>query len=574
MWQRFALGCLLLVIPSVCYAQSKAERVLPANSQIYFRWEGYKKHWKTYKKTALGKILQGDAGKFFKKLLKFAETQGRTGLKQGLPPQAPVDQVWDEVNAALSSFLDHGVVAAVAVSKVKPVEAQAVIVFPNGAAAKKKSLLTLINRIAQTNPNLPVRVVKKGKRTMTHLREEGVSMVWWAEGKDAVVAIGTETPTLIAKRLSKQESITEHPLYKEIQNFKEFPTWGGFYMDLPGIGNVVGQLDPKVAKLTKKFGLAHIRGVTSHFGFDVPAERSVTFLHLNKGPRTGLLKIAPNKTLTLKDLPAMPKDTKTFSAGHFDMVAFYDVGVDLATEIAKLAGADVDVEKEINTFQENIGINIRKEILANLDTTYASYASPSEGLLGLGAVSALKIKNEKKFRKSFDKVLDLLSVQAAQGLEIRRSKYHGATLYVFDVKAGVQATAPTVTMYKGWFVMSNYPQPVKGFILRNSGKLPKWKASKELQARIAKFPKKYNGIAVSDPRPGVQLFFNLLPPVVAGLNSVARTFSPAGLEKALPVELIPHPEVVTQHLFPNVAVVIDEGNRIRLDSRFSCATSF
>ncbi|MGF1578455.1 MAG: hypothetical protein ACFCD0_03745 [Gemmataceae bacterium] len=573
MWQRFVLGCLLLAVPSACYAQSRAEKVLPANSQIYFRWDGYKKHWKTYKKTALGKVIQGDAGTFFKKLLRFAETQGRVGLKQALPPQAPVDKVWDEINAALMGFLDHGVVAGVAVSNVQPPKAEAVLVFPNGAG-EKKSLLALINRIAQTNPNVPVRVVKKGKRTMTQITEGPVNMVWWAEGKDAVVAIGTETPTQIAKRLGGQGSITNNPLYKEIQSFDEFPTWGAFYFDLPAVGKVVGKLTPGVEKLTNKFGLAQIRGITSHIGFDVPAERSVTFLHLKPGQRKGILKIAPTKTLSLKALPAMPKDLKAFSAGHFDIVALYDVGLDITTEILKLTGQDINVKQEIDTFQQNIGINIRNEILTSLGTTYATYASPSEGLLGLGAVSVVKIKDEKKLKTALNKVMDLVGAQAPGILQVRTTKYRGVTLYLLDIQAGIQITSPTIAMYKGWLVYSNYPQPVQGFILRNSGNLPKWKASKELQTAISKFPKKFSGITISDPRPGVKLFFNLLPPLVAGLNSVAREFSPAGLDEPLPVEIIPHPEQITRYLFPNVSVVVDEGKRIRLDSRTSCPTSF
>src|SRR5713101_7285358 len=54
----------LLAVPSVSRAQEAPERLLPAETQIYFRWDGVDAHRPAYEKTALGKMMKGQTGKF------------------------------------------------------------------------------------------------------------------------------------------------------------------------------------------------------------------------------------------------------------------------------------------------------------------------------------------------------------------------------------------------------------------------------------------------------------------------------------------------------------------------------
>ena len=65
MLRRIGTVVLLLLVPAAGRAADPPERLLPAGTQIYLRWDGVEAHRAAYEKTALGKTLQGDTGKFF-----------------------------------------------------------------------------------------------------------------------------------------------------------------------------------------------------------------------------------------------------------------------------------------------------------------------------------------------------------------------------------------------------------------------------------------------------------------------------------------------------------------------------
>src|SRR5947209_5911652 len=69
MWKRFAIALALVLLPSLARAEElknpSPEQLLSANTQVYLRWDGLTSHRAAYDKTALGKMMQGDTGKFF-----------------------------------------------------------------------------------------------------------------------------------------------------------------------------------------------------------------------------------------------------------------------------------------------------------------------------------------------------------------------------------------------------------------------------------------------------------------------------------------------------------------------------
>ena len=59
------LASLLLLVPCLARAADDApERLLPATTQIYLRWDGIDAHKAAYAKTSLGQMMKGDTGSF------------------------------------------------------------------------------------------------------------------------------------------------------------------------------------------------------------------------------------------------------------------------------------------------------------------------------------------------------------------------------------------------------------------------------------------------------------------------------------------------------------------------------
>lgn len=572
MWQRFILAMIVMASPSVAWAQVTAEKLLPSGSQIYFHWEGYSAHKKAYNQTAIGKTMNGDMGKFLKAAFQFIEKQGKKALKMELDPQK-VDLYFKEINGAVSTIMQNGIVMGVELRSLQVPDAQAVIVFPKGAG-KAGTPLSMLITLAEQNPVVPFKQVKLGERTFFHIQANPVNVVWWAEGTDAVLSIGTDTPQAIARNLKNPAGdVTQIGLHKEMMKFDEFPSWCRGYIDLPKIGLVASQLSPQVPKIVDDLGLKAFKGVTYHLGFDGPAERSVVFMHLDDAPRKGILNFASKKAFTLKDLPPMPREITGFSASVSNLSAIYTESLKIAELVVKLAAPEenIDIRGEIANFEQRAGVKIKEGFLDTLDGLGVQYADGNEGILGVGAVSLAKVKDGKKLEASLGKLFKFVETEFPGVLIVRKSKYRGANIYVLDMQGqGQGATAPSFTIYKGWLAFSNYPQPIEGFILRANGKLPTWKMTKELEKVMKPFPEKFTGIRVSDPRPSMRAVLSTLPILVGMMNTVTRELAPAELpDSQFDIRLIPNAYEATRFLFPNVTIYSDEGTRLRADTRSS-----
>ena len=571
MLQRILLAVVVLGIPSLSRAQEGGARALPPGSQIYLRWDGFEKHRAAFDKTAVGKMLAGDTGKFLKGLVVFIEKQ-IDNLAGQAPPQ--VIEVVKELPKVLGVVGNNGFRVGVEVHKVAPVEIEGVLVFPK-AGTEDAGLLPLIKKVAALS-GAEVKEEKVAGRDVFHLPSEHVHLGWWKEGDDAVIVVGTEGPHKAAKRIgSKGKHLAGNPMYKELQNFKEFPTWADGYLDIAKLFKVADGLGEEVGKLIEELGLNGLKSVTFHSGFDGPAERSVILVDI-PGPRKGLLKIANRRTIKLADLPPMPSDLTSFSASNLDLAALYDAilgGIEATVKIYFPNQAD-QVKGGIKIVEDFLGVKLKEELFDSFGDMVVSYSSPSEGPLGLGTVYMVKVKDSKKLQGALDTLFNKLGVLPFVPIEVKKNSYRNAELQEIHIGGpGVQGNfqLPTFVIHEGWLAISSYPQPIQGYVLRMKGELPAWKANADLSKRLADFPKEFVGIAVSDPRPGLKLLFSIAPTGVALLNSFTSQFAP-GVQ--FDVNLIPNALEVTRHLFPNITISTDDGKKVRIETRASLMLPF
>src|SRR4051812_48336369 len=124
MRRGMVLALLLLLWPVAVRAQT-AEALLPSKSQIYFRWDGLAAHRGDFDKSAIGKTLKGDTGKFFDELLKFAGEHIENGLNQADPNAVGI---YKDVTRIMRGLIQDGVVVGIEAEKVNPPKVQGVIV--------------------------------------------------------------------------------------------------------------------------------------------------------------------------------------------------------------------------------------------------------------------------------------------------------------------------------------------------------------------------------------------------------------------------------------------------------------
>jgi hypothetical protein len=521
--------------------------------------------------------MQGETGVFLDELWKYTQENLKTAAQMGdrgsAPNQPKIEPLLRDFSKLVVTLYQNGLVFGIETDQINPPKVQAVLVFPN-AAGESGTLIPLIQRIGEET-RAKVETTKVGKRFVNHVQVEFLKIGWWAQGPDALIFLGTTDPVEYAKAIdAKKTGIAGNALYKKVIGFKEFPTATRGFFDMASVLKVASDFAPPAAKIIDVLGVKGIKSITFVSGFDGPAERSVVDVDI-PGPRKGLLSLSSQKKITLKDLPVLPNDVSGFFARSVSLNKSYDVITNVIEEVLSVAAPDKveEVKEAIKAFEGAVGVDISKDLFSNFGDVVVSYSSPSDGFLGTGAVVAIQVKDGKKMIATIEKLAKAIPQNPLGEVTLKRKAYHGGEIVQLGI-AGPQINShfATLGIYKNWFIYSQYPQPIKGFILRQEGVLPAWKADESLTKVLAQFPSEFNSISISDPRPTVQAVLSIAPFVFNLINSVAPLGVPG--YRQFDLDLIPNSQEVTRHLFPNVTISIDDGKRQRTETRGSLLLPF
>jgi hypothetical protein len=563
MHKQLALAA-LLILPGLCSAQTTQERLLPAQSQVYLRFDGLKAHEQTFRQTAAGKMLQGELGTFLGELGTYL-----TDLLQRAAQNDPnAGPIITDLSTLLRDLYQNGLVLAVEARQINPPAATAVLVFPGGGR-EGAAVLPLLKRINEASM-AEVHDVKIGKRFVHQVHNAPIQLGWWAEGNDAVLCLGTEEPAAYACKIDAGKTgIGALALYRKVRNFKEFTNAARGYVDIASLAKLVGQLSPEADRLVDELGLKDIASLTYVSGFDGPAQRAVIELE-TQGQRRGLMSLGSNKTLRLQDLPALPNNASRVTAGTMEIGKSYDVVLQLVLGGVKLfAPAQEDTVKEgIKTVEALLGVDLKKDVFDQFGQIYVSYSSPSEGPLGLGGLIALQVKDGKKLVEALERMTKAAGFVPGLELAWKRQDYKGGEVLQLYLKFNDKSSLiGSFGLYRGWFCYAQFPQSIKGFIMRAEGELPTWRPDAGLQKVLARFPERFTAISISDPRPTVEGLLSLAPFVLNIANSIIVQAIPG--TQPFDIALIPHAQEMTQHLFQNVTVTTDNGRVVRRELRAS-----
>jgi hypothetical protein len=554
--------CVLSFGMSTVVAQ---EQLLPSSSQLFFRWDGMKAHQELFNKTAVGKLVQGETGTFLKELWKYIKEVGVPEANK-LDPQAAAYIA--DAEKIIEGFYRDGMLFALEVEQVNPPRAVALVVFPKGAG-ETGTLLPLIQKLT-TKGKVDVKDVKVGKRFVHQVNiENKVHIGWWGEGDDAIVCIGTEEAAEYARRIdAKKTGLADHAVYKKIADFKEFTTCTRGFFDMKGVIKVAKDVAPQAEAVIEELGLAGLADITFLSGFDGMYERSIMDVS-TPGPRKGLLALSSAKKVNLKDLPKLPHNLTTVSVSSSDVSKTYDSLMKTVEGVVKVfAPNDADNIKEgIKAFEGVLGISLKDDVFAALGDLSVGYSTPSEGFFGLGGVAAMQVKDGKKLANTINTLVKAIPPLPGAEFSLKRTEYKGGEIIDLSMKSEFSSNVASFGFYKGWFVYSSYPQPIKGFIMRQVGELPAWKADENFDKLTAWLPKEYSAMSYTDSRAGVEQVFASLPFLFQIANTALSKEFPN--IRPFPVEIIPHAQEVTRNLFPRVSVTTDDGKKVRVETRGS-----
>ena len=563
MVRRFAWMWVFFVAPSLLHAQGGSEKYLPSKSQLFMQWDGHGAHKEAIAKTAFGQTLAGDTGNFLSAAYRYARQN--LDLAKQHTDLGLIEAAHDLLDAG-ENLLRNGMSMGIEVTSVQPPQAQAVFVF-NKAGGEKSKIKALVRRARDLVGDF-AQEEKVGNRTV-YFVDNIVQGGWWSEGDDLIVVVGTEKATEYAKRLDdKKAGLDKHPLFEAVTKAPQFPSWSRGYIDAAGLVKLGSDLSPEMATLMEDLGLKGVKSVIGYSGFDGPACRTVIEVDL-PGPRKGLGNLmASGRKIKLDELPPLPGDVASFSAMSFSPTKAYNSVLDAAGGFTRMfLGQENFARDMVQQIEVLAGIKFGDDLIGSLDDLLVSYSAPSDGILGLGGVTAMKVKDEQKLRKAIESVGKAIpQIPGIGETQVKKRKYLGVEMTEFHMNQEGNYKVPTFAIHKGWLVYADYPQAVKGFILRAEGKLPAWKMTDDVKKAIEPFPKEFSAISLSDPRPGIEMILSALPPMIAAGNGFVGRVE--GL-KPFDTGLVPNALEATRLLFPSVTVTTDDGTKIRTETRAS-----
>ncbi len=609
----FSPSPLLPFSPSTKAAERSPEQLLPPTTQIYARWDGVTAHRDAYRNSARGQMFNGEAGKALDAMWEQIErTLKRTlagePLLQGMPPDE-LARIHADVKALLripNLLMDTGLVAgfelrppsydfgkllkfirgdAVQRERMKDPSYLLTIVVPG--AAEKAELAAAI-RLVKTKSNTPVKeqVVAGRKVVFIEDPDDPIVIAAWAEDKHFVFALGNLPVERIVRKIKEAGAgITENPLYTKLGTFKEFEVVTRGYIDVAGIvstwDTILKVFEPDFWAVAQATGLTGIKSFCFWDGFEKEESRGVIEIEF-AGKRKGLTRMfqpQPSKDgvdkpfpLKMEDLPPLPADLTRFAAARLDPGAVYELIVPLTVYVFNLGDGD-DADKALSA-EERLK-NYREKILQEFDNavgfkaadlfgalgdTCVTYHAPSDGLPLSGQVLAISVKDAKTLKRCLDMLSKKIEGFGRNEVKIQKRDCLGIEVREFVVREKSPVTV-SYAICDGWLVIGLQPQPVRGFIHRAKGNLPRWKPDERTARTLAKVPADRCVLQVADPRATLQWFLGA-GPILAG--SLGNEFA-----AILEASLIPHAGEASKHLFPNVMWCRDDGRIMRYESRDS-----
>jgi hypothetical protein len=549
-------------------------QLLPGDCVAYFHYDGYAAHRQAYEQTALGKVMKEGLGDFVDGLLagvwKLAAGDGEGEDRK------KADRERQVVGQFFECLWDQGFEAALEVGPLGkgdgPEDVQLTVVFPGGAKGKNRKTLEKVFGLAmEALEAKPEKSQQQGRSIQSYTRGPSKT-AWWTEGEHLVLTVGTQP---VARALDvvdgRRSSVADAAWHKElaappyetdVRGFVDLETlvkrFGTFGLEAPGVANLKDHLARQV--LLWHLGLTDLRQLTFQLGFDGKYQRSTVRLGVAQPEkRGGLMRLVTGPvTYSLDKLPPLPPDTDYVSVRHVDWQGVLDY-VQATSKLLALSGLLEGIAPNLlPDLDRALGMDFRKDFLAQLDTTVVTWGAHSEGPFFLGQGFALKVKDAAQVRRG----LEAIAKELGEEFTVEKKKFRGHDLYVLN-----KLPLPlTYAFHDDWLVFGLFPQPVQGVLLRSSGKYRTWQAPPEFAAALAKERRpassKLQAVSVSDPRPAIEIGLSLLPVFMQSANLGAGIHF-------LDADRIPNAQSINEWLFPNVMFCYDDGDAFRWENHYS-----
>jgi hypothetical protein len=602
--QRVLLAAVLIlgvgIASAVAFAlaareERAPESLLPADSVVYFGWDGTEKHKAAWEKTACYEAL--DKTHLVKTLADFALSY--------IPADSPVPQ--ESVRQLFEGIARRGI--SVSATFPKEQTYPRVIVVLHHAAGLEAGFNSAIPKLFAAQKLIKFETSTIRGRRVTRgilpsytetgrsagalsgptalVVSPGPELAWWADGGHLVLVFGeraVEATLDVAD--GKSPPITQSANWRKYREEpSDFQAIAAAWCNVAALharyGDYVMQektdRSPRftVGELIDILGGERLVGVGLRCGLRDRAIVTDCVIEA-PSPRTGILALADQAPITLAALPPLPGTTTGFGLASFNWSKAYDTILDTVRKIADKGSNDGSrqLDAVMQRAPEILGFDPKSELVDALGHVVCIYGDTAAGVPGgFGFTIALSVEKPDVLQKTLKTGFEKLQTVFPNGFNAAEEERSGRPVWVVDM--GSLPIHPTAALDKKWLWIGLTPQSIESALLRVDGKLDSWKPSEAEQAALDSVPKEFVGLSLTDPRPLYSAVVTYLPIVAGFINNAAEQGSgkpqarQAGGKRMALLSEIPPAEVITRPMFPNITAVTVDSKGVRLQSRES-----
>jgi prepilin-type processing-associated H-X9-DG protein len=457
MLARLTALFVLLASPVLALGQALSDRV-PADAIVYVGWTGSESLGPKYKGSNLESVLaESNIPAVFEQFL--PEVFDKVAKEN--PDAAEPIKIFRTIAGPMWRHPSAFAFLGVDLQNPNGPRPHALLISQAGkdAAALQKQVDDLLK--GQGQPPFPVQVVRVGDLVAL--------TVGYDKGEDALAG-GPNGP----------KALTTNPNFTKAlaQVDKDAVITG--YIDVAGLLNVAGEIAknaPQEAqdmypKVKDALGLEGIHQVIWTEGFDGKQWGTRAFIAAPE-PHPGLLgALMQGKPISNDVLKAIPQNATIAAAGRFDLGGFISA---VRTAVGKVdPGAQQQFDQVVDQVNQTVGLDVQKDLLANLGDEWAYYTDPAvagKGLLGITLVN--RLKDPAKAEGALTKLEDFINKFAAEQLKdqqitvtLRQSKVGGMTIHYL----AIPAITPAWAIQDGNLYVGLFPEVVASAAAQVSGK--------------------------------------------------------------------------------------------------------
>jgi len=353
-------------------------------------------------------------------------------------------------------------------------------------------------------------------------------------------------------------------------------------------------------QITDAVGLGNVTSLSAVSGLDKEGFVSRTLLAIDGEPQ-GIFALATEKPLTAADLAPIPRDAVLAVAARVNPERYFETIVSLVGKIEPQEREQM--LREMARAEQELGIDIRNDILKAVGDTWCAYASPGEGgLIPIGFVAVGQVKDHKRAAAAHQKLMAFFKAELDRDAELREKfrakdtkrpkvvgpegieeeppfrppvyrrfrpsprieqfQFAGQEVYFFNARDSQFPLAPAWCLTEKEVIFSLFPQGIKAYLSRGAKG-----ASLAKAPEVAAMLKEGGGplaLAYCDSRTMFELVYPFVPMLAqAFLSEMQRE----GID--LNVSLLPSAKAIGPHLTPSVSMV----RRTKAGIELSCRQS-